>query len=226
MLRITLGGEGFADFPAGQQGAYVKLVFPQTKGSRPLLRTYTVRHQSKNTIDIDFALHDAKGPASSWAVNATAGDNILVGGPGPRKELNYDSDWFLLCGDMTALPAISVNLTLLPKEAKGYAVLEVTDEADIQNLAHPDQIQVFWVVKKTSIESNSLPLLEKIQQLTPLEGNLSVWVATEFSSMKAIRRYLKSTFDLPKSHFYTSSYWKLGASEDQHKIAKKADSAS
>lgn len=226
MLRITLGGEEMSDFPADQDSAYVKLIFPRTDGGRPTMRTYTVRSQSEDSIDVDFALHEAKGPASSWAVSAKVGDKIIVGGPGPKKLLNQDADWIIISGDMTALPAISVNLAILPKDTKGYAVLEVVDEADIQELAHPDNVQLIWVVSKPSTDTEVLPLLDRIKSLPELEGSLSVWVACEFSTMKAIRKYLRSTFDLAKSHFYTSSYWKLGVSEDEHKIAKKEDAES
>ena len=92
------------------------------------MRTYTVSAQRDDEIDVDFALHEAEGPASMWARNAQAGDQVLVGGPGPKKLINNDADWFLLVGDMTALPAITVNLAQLPADARGYAVLEVTTD--------------------------------------------------------------------------------------------------
>lgn len=223
MLRITLGGEEFTDFPTDQESGYVKLIFPQAGGGRPVMRTYTIRQQNQESIDVDFALHDAQGPASSWAVNAKIGDSILIGGPGPKRLVTQDADWFVICGDMTALPAISVNLALLPADAQGYAIIEVVDEADIQPLIHPENMQLLWVINKPNFHSGESPLLEKLQQIKPMNGRLSVWVACEFSVMKAIRKHLKSTYELPKSHFYTSSYWKFGLSEDQHKIVKKQD---
>jgi NADPH-dependent ferric siderophore reductase len=213
-----------ANFPEDQESGYVKLIFPRDGGGRPLMRTYTVINQTETSIDIDFAIHEAKGPASSWAVNAKVGDEITVGGPGPKRLVTQEeADWFIIAGDMTALPAISVNLTLLPEDAKGYAVIEVVSEADIRNLVHPKYLQVIWVVNTASHNSDKNPLLEQIKVLPQIDGNLSVWVASEFSSMRAIRKYLKNTFELPKSHFYTSSYWKLGVSEDEHKIAKRED---
>lgn len=223
MLRISLGGAAMANFPEDQESGYVKLIFPRDGGGRPLMRTYTVINQTPTSIDIDFAIHEAKGPASSWAVNAKVGDQITVGGPGPKRLVTQEADWFIIAGDMTALPAISVNLALLPADAKGYAVIEVVSEADIRELVHPTSLQVIWVVNKASQNPDINPLLEQIKALPQIEGDLSVWVACEFSSMRAIRKYLKTTFELPKSHFYTSSYWKMGVSEDEHKIAKRED---
>ncbi|MCH1930428.1 siderophore-interacting protein [Shewanella sp. A25] len=221
MLRITLGGDGLAGFPADQESAYIKLLFPQKGEARPLMRTYTIRQQRDHEIDVDFVMHDTDGPASSWAKNAKVGDSILIGGPGLKKLINADADWFLLAGDMTALPAISVNLAQLPKGAVGYAVIEVLSEADIQPLVHPENMQLHWVINpEADIEGK--PLVDKVAKLPWLAGNVAVWLACEFSSMRALRKHLKQ-HDLPKSHFYTSSYWKIGCNEGEHKLVKQED---
>jgi NADPH-dependent ferric siderophore reductase len=92
MCRVTLGGDDLLDFPIDQESAYIKLIFPQGEDARPLMRTYTVSIQRNDEIDVDFALHEAEGPASTWARNAQVGDQILVGGPGPKKLINNDAD--------------------------------------------------------------------------------------------------------------------------------------
>ncbi|MFC6631860.1 siderophore-interacting protein [Microbulbifer taiwanensis] len=221
MLRITLGGEEMEGFPAQQESAYVKLVFPQPGEARPLMRTYTIRRQRAGEIDIDFAIHDHAGPASSWARGAQSGDCIQVGGPGARKLINPEADWFLLAGDMTALPAISVNLELLPESARGCAVIAVIDEADIQVLAHPPGIDIHWVVAARA-ESAEFAILEHIETLAWPDGQVSVWAACEFSEMQQLRSYFRQR-ELPSSHRYVSSYWKKGLSEEQHKVAKRDD---
>ncbi|WP_391556739.1 hypothetical protein [Rosistilla ulvae] len=35
---------------------------------------------------------------------------------------------------------------------------------------------------------------------------------------------MKQRADLPNSHLYLSSYWKIGQTEDEHKVAKRNDS--
>ncbi|WP_028670982.1 siderophore-interacting protein [Saccharospirillum impatiens] len=222
MRRITLGGEGMASFPADQASAYIKLVFPTEGEGRPLMRTYTVRHHREFEIDVDFVVHDTAGPASQWALETQPGDRILVGGPGPRKLLNPDADWFLIAGDMTALPAISVNLALLPGDARGYAVIEVLDRSDIQALVKPDNVELVWVINPEPDPSGQV-LLERITQLDWLAGQPAVWAATEFQSMRKLRAYFKQDRQVPKTHLYVSSYWKMGNSEDQHKVAKRQD---
>lgn len=222
MRRITLGGAGMADFPEDQASAYIKLAFPQGEGERPATRTYTVRHQRAGEIDVDFVLHDIAGPASTWAANAKSGDSIRVGGPGPRKLIHSDADWFLLAGDMTALPAISVNLELLPDHAQGFAVIEVIDEADIQPLQHPDDVHIRWVVNPEPDPAGSI-LTDHIRQLHWREGQPAIWAACEFNGMRKLRHYFKQERAVPKTHVYVSSYWKMGSSEDQHRQAKRAD---
>ncbi len=225
MCRVTFGGAGLIDFPVDQESAYIKLIFPQGDDTRPLMRTYTVSVQRDDEIDVDFALHDAAGPASNWARNTEVGAQILVGGPGPKKLINNEADWFLLIGDMTALPAITVNLAQLPDNARGYAVIEVTTEADRQLLKKPENIDIHWVVN-ASPNADSSPLLERVRALTWLAGQPAVWAACEFHSMRALRQYFKVERSIPKTHLYISSYWKVDRTEDQHKIEKRDDAQS
>ncbi len=222
MLRITLGGDGLADFPQGQESAYIKLLFPQGGDARPLMRTYTIRDQRPEEIDVDFVMHEEHGPASAWASEAEPGDRILVAGPGARKLISQEGDWYLLAADMTALPALSVNLEQLPDDALGYAVIEVREEPDIQTLKHPPGLEVLWVINPKPCPEGR-PLLEKVQSLAVLPGTPSVWAACEFSSMRALRQYFRQVFDVPKAQFYVSSYWKIGQTEDGHKQAKQRD---
>ncbi|MBU4529742.1 MAG: siderophore-interacting protein [Hoeflea sp.] len=222
MLRITLGGPGLTGFPADQISAYIKLRLKDAQSGRDVVRTYTVRHHREGEIDVDFALHEPCGPATSWALNAQVGDSVLVGGPGPRKLVHADADWFLLVGDMTALPAISGNIEMLPRTARGMAVIEVIAQSDIEDLETPTNFTIDWVVNPHPGQSSAL-LLERVRRLDWPEGNPSVWAACEFSSMRALRDYFRSERNLTPSNLYISSYWKAGSDEDAHKIAKRKD---
>ena len=92
MLRVTLGGKGMRDFPKDHEGGYVKLNFPQPDSERPITRTYSVRFQRENEIDIDFVLHGDGGPASRWAVDCQDGETIMAGGPGPKTLVDQQAD--------------------------------------------------------------------------------------------------------------------------------------
>jgi NADPH-dependent ferric siderophore reductase len=223
MLRVTLGGEGMQRFPADQASAYVKLLLPVPGRERPLLRTYTVRAQREDAIDIDFALHGegGGGPASSWALTCNAGDTIEIAGPGPKKLADDSTDWILMVGDMTALPAISVNLEQLPADARGHVIIEVPDQADVQPLAAPDGFRLEWVTHPHP--GKATPLLDAVEALDWPAGSLSVWAACEFTSMRALRQHFRDIRGVTREQMYISSYWKQGSDETSHKIIKRAD---
>ena len=224
MKRITLGGSALEGFPTDQESAYIKLQVPDDIQGSLLTRTYTVRNfrEQLNELDVDFFLHGDGGPASAWATRVQTGDTITLAGPGGKKLLDFTADWFVLAGDMTALPAISVNIEQLPDHARGYAVIEILHESDIQVFQTPDAFEVHWVINPTPEKENTF-LLDKIKQLPWLEGCPSIWAASEFSTMRALRRYFKQEKNLDKKAVYVSSYSKCGLSEEQHKKVKRAD---
>lgn len=224
MLRITLGGEAMADFPADQPSAYVKLRFAQAHSDRPLLRTYTIRTQRADSVDIDFVRHGDGGPASRWAEDVQPGETIDIGGPGPKKLVDADADWVLLIGDMTALPAISANLEFLPADTRGIAVIEVASKDDIQPLAAPENVELRWVVNPRPGEDTDA-LYDTICALDWLDGRPSVWCACEFQGMRRLRTYLKNDRQIAREDLYISSYWQHGANEESHKQAKSADAS-
>lgn len=240
LLRIALGGDALEDFPADAAGGYVKLVLPEDKTpadstitakmidliaqKKVRMRSYTVRAFDANTLrlTLDIVSHGDKGPASTWANHCVIGDRIIVNGPGAVKLVDNTADWFFIAGDMTALPAISVNLEQLPSDAKGYAVIEIIDEADKQTINAPDGIQIIWVVNPTPDKPNTL-LADAVKIRPWLEGKPSVWVASEFETMRNLRRFFRKERNIEKNDIYISSYWKMGDTDEGNKAAKKSD---
>lgn len=225
--RITLGGEELVGFPPDETGGYIKLLFHNAQINQPLMRTYTIRatRLDKLEIDVDFVLHEDGGPASIWAEWVLPGVSIDVGGPGPKKLVDPTADWFLFAGDMTALPAISVNLEQLSDQARGYAVLEVPSETDMVPLAKPDGIEIRWIVNPKPGQNPDL-LADAVKALGWQSGTPGIWTACEFKSMKLLRKYYMKERGIERKQFYISSYWKHGVSEDKHKQIKKVDAES
>jgi NADPH-dependent ferric siderophore reductase len=224
MLRVTLGGPGLDGFPIDSDGGYIKLRLaePDGEAGKPLVRTYTVRRYDAEAceMDIDFVIHDSDGPAVNWAQSCEPGDEVKVGGPGPKKLLDFGADWFLLVGDMSALPAISANIERMDPDAKGYALLEIIEEHDKQELDFPQKLQVEWIVNSDPERENSI-LLDRVKALRWLPGRPYVWVAGEFSQSLAIRSLMKSKRKVTRDQMYASSYWQIGQTEDGHKISKQ-----
>jgi len=222
MRRITLAGEDLAEFPEDQESAYVKLLLDHQ--GELVKRSYTVRSfdSVRRQLVLDFMLHGDGGPASAWANRASVGDPITISRPGPKKLVDFSADWFLIAGDMTALPAISVNIEQLPEDAKGYVAIEILSEADKQNFVLPDGVSLHWILNPNQ-NREEFPLFEKVKELEFLPGKPSMWVAGEFHTSRAIRRYLKLDRGVQRDEIYVSSYWHLGLTDSEHKIAKKSD---
>ena len=226
--RITLRGDDLADFPIDAESGYVKALFhPQglpvvdvDTAKRAIKRSYTVRafRAATRELDIDFVLHGDFGPASAWATSAGIGDTLAITGPGPTKLADAKADWFAFFGDLSALPAISVNLQRLPEDALGFAFLEVPSADDFVDLLKPPGIQIEWIVNANPIVYSS-ELFRRLQNLVWLDGAPYIWVAGEFELMRSARKKLK----LLKSEIqgtYVSSYWKVGATQEELQKAK------
>ncbi|WFF42469.1 siderophore-interacting protein [Salinicola endophyticus] len=222
MLRLTLGGEAMRTFPADQASAYIKLVLPREDDTPARMRTYSVRRQREDAIEVDFVLHADGGPAANWARNARPGDIIEIAGPGPVKRVAEDADWYLLVGDMTALPAIAANLERLPPQAVGEVIIEVISEADIQPLTAPPGMRISWRIESHP-GRDSEGLLRAVSELAWRPGKAGIWIACEFSAMRRLRRHLLDERGVDKREMYLSSYWKYGASEDGHRLSKRED---
>lgn len=231
MQRITLHGSELAEFPADCTGGYIKLLFNREGGTdlsqlgeeeRPVMRTYTIRHFDPVacTIEVDFVRHITQdlqcGFAARWAMQAQVDDNIAIAGPGSISALNLEADWFFMVADMTALPALSVKVRSLPEQTKGYAVIQVESEADVQPIEAPENVKIIWLTASQSLE-------EQVRSQPWLEGNASVWCACEFDSMRKLRQYFRNEKEVARENIYISSYWKQGVSEDGHKVIKRQD---
>lgn len=223
MMRLKLQGESLGDFPEGFEGGYIKLVFPNGT-EKPVVRSYTVREFDSNDrlLTIDMVAHGDAGPAAAWANRVTEGEVIDITGPGATKPINTDADWFILAGDMSALPAISVNVSRLPADARGHVVIEVITEEDRVDLGFPEGIEVHWVVNPEPEAPNSV-LEDTVMALPWMDGAVSVWVAGEFSASRALRQYFRHDRVVNKPNTYVSCYWKIGETDEGMKAAKKAD---
>lgn len=226
MRSVTIGGAAMADFPPGRDGGYLKLRLQKSDGSdRPNVRTYTIREQRSDALDIEFALHGAGGeggPAVRWSLEAEPGETIAASGPGPAKPLPSGRGWYILAGDMTALPAIAVNLAALPEDAVGHAVIEIQEEGDKQDLKHPSGVELHWVINPHPGNHPEL-LADTVKAIEWPEGDAYAWAASEFDAMKLMRAYFRETRGLGKDDLYISSYWKKGVGEDGHREVKQAD---
>ncbi len=231
LRRIRFGGEDLHDFPDLGPGAHIKLFIPAPgadavlpllgsrgpqwpAGPRPAARSYSVRSldAQRRTLDIEFVLHGDDGPASRWAARARIGDSLGLAGPGGPPLLHADAQFFLLAGDLSALPAIAAVLEQLPADARGIALIEIAPGAPAPALRHPRGVALRWL---PAAEPSPLP--DAVRALDwPERATVSATVAGETSAVIAIRSHLRIERRLPREALYAVPYWRRGHSEEQY----------
>ncbi|MDC3091474.1 siderophore-interacting protein, partial [Rickettsiales bacterium] len=202
MLRITFTHEDLFDFPNNEKGGYVKLLFKDKSTNTELVRPYTIRDFRKKRLelDIDFAIHSKdSGYASNWAAEAKVGDQIYISGPGAKNLVDLNSNWFFLVGDMSALPAISVNIEELDENSTGFAIIEIPTKEDKQEIIKPENFTIDWLVN-SDLKKSSERLLEKVKLVKWLTDNPFVWVACEFNTMKVLRNFFQNEKKIKKKN--------------------------
>ena len=137
--------------------------------------------------------------------------------------VDYNSDWFFLVGDMSSLPAISVNIETLPQKAFGVAIIEILSESDKQVIRKPKNFEIKWIVNSKPHVRNKR-LINEVSSFKWYNGNPYIWVACEFNNMKVLRNFFCNENGVKKNQIYISSYWKVGSNQENHKIIKKEDS--
>ncbi len=105
---------------------------------RPIVRTYSIRavRPEQAEVDIEFAIHDHRGPAVDFARQAKIGDKIGISNPGGPKPMLPAADFYCLAGDPSSLPALAALLENLPQHSAGRAV-RVDSTADMIDLKNP-----------------------------------------------------------------------------------------
>ncbi|MBF4513227.1 siderophore-interacting protein [Plantibacter sp. VKM Ac-2885] len=242
LVRLTLGGPGFADFqPKDATDSYVKISFAKPElgleppydiaalretlapADLPVTRTYTVRRvdQSAGTIDIDFVVHGDEGIAGPWAAAAQPGDRVVLAGPGGAYRPDPTADWHLFAGDESAIPAIAAALEALPADAKGLAFLEIGGRDDLVELDHPAGVQLIWVGRAARDESTAALLATAITGHPWPDGRVQVFAHGERESMKALREVFLTQRGLDRSQLSLSGYWAYGRTEDRFQAEKR-----
>ncbi len=220
MRRVTFGGDELATFAWSGPAAHIKIVFPgpgsdivpefTPDGPRPTtMRTYTPRRFDAATgrLDIDFVLH-GEGPASHWAAQARAGQELVLMGPGPGYTIDPDADWYVLAGDDAALPAIETLLDAIPAHAAVTVMLEVAALTEARAL--PGNADVRWYVRDADPRRAGLALQAALAQHTFAGGDGRIYVGCEADAMRRIRTALVASSGLAGNRIVTRGYWRLG----------------
>ena len=188
---------------------------------RALMRTYTVREQRRELgeVDVDFAVHTAPGPAAAWALRCLAGDRITALGPSEADNAGIDfrpprgTDWMLLAGDESALPAIAGILEWISPATPVRAWIEIAHCEDVQGLSTWADAEITWLVRGVGPS-----LTEAVSEARLPAGTPYAWIAGEANEVRQLRRHLVGTgpdargFGRKRVTF--TGYWRRGATEE------------
>ncbi|MFE3142516.1 siderophore-interacting protein [Streptomyces scopuliridis] len=193
---------------------------------RPWTRSYTVRSHDplRATIDIDFVLHgdggsdgaDA-GPATSWARKAATGAVLGMFGPSAYFATPVPlgtTDWLLLAGDETALPAIGTLVEALPEGARAVAYVEVVDAAEEQRFETAGEVTVHWLHRGGAPAGRGGPLVAAVRAAEFPAGSVLAWLGGEAGAVRTLRRHLVEERGLDKRSVHFSGYWRLDLAQD------------
>ncbi|MCO1337389.1 NADPH-dependent ferric siderophore reductase [Kocuria polaris] len=180
-------------------------------GRRPLARAYTVRRFDPVSLelDVDVALHGS-GIATAWACNVRPGERVHIAGPGLSRELPSETDWLLIAGDETALPAIARLLEELPITASAQVFIEIAEKAHQQPLRVLPGVLVTWLPRRGAPAGTTTLLLDAVRTAPWWPGSPFAWIAGEQSTVRALRRHLVLDRHLPKPRIDFTGYWKHG----------------
>jgi NADPH-dependent ferric siderophore reductase len=239
-VRITAGGPGFEALRMNDfTDKYAKILFVDPglgltppydlaalreslpPGRQPVTRTYTLRRADPQgqELTIDFVVHGDEGIAAPWAAHAEPGDLLTMSGAGGAYRPDPDSDWHLLAGDESALPAICSALEALPDDARGIAYLETSDPGEYLDAKLPGGVEVVWLHRPHPGSKPEL-LADALVAGDWLPGRADVFAHGERESMKAIRAALKTRLG-DGDQLSLSGYWAAGRTEDIFQSEKR-----
>jgi NADPH-dependent ferric siderophore reductase len=227
LQRVTLGGPELAGLDPGLPAASVRLLLPrdgvlvlptwtgneflQPDGTRPALRTLTPRRWdgARGELDVEIVLHD-DSPLTRWAASATPGAVAALSGTGRGFAIDAAATHFVLAGDESALPAMSVLLEALPPTATVTVLAEVArPDARFPLPDHPGATVTWRDLPAGDAPGEALVVAVHDAVVAP---DARVWVAGEAAAVQRIRGHLFDDRSLPRAHCTVRGYWKHGRS--------------
>ncbi|GAB3698952.1 siderophore-interacting protein [Mariniluteicoccus flavus] len=188
-------------------GSYLRLqAIPAHR--RPTIRSYTLRawRPEANELDLDFVVHGTEGVAGPWALATRPGDAVALIDQGCGWAFPT-AGWSLLAADETGLPAVAGILRDLPRDARGVALVEVTDEADAQEVEPPEGFRVVWLVRAPA-EAPGARVLAELATLDLAADDHHAFAVGESGLATGVRRHLVRERGWAKGDVTFCGYWK------------------
>ncbi|MBY5313313.1 siderophore-interacting protein [Rhizobium leguminosarum] len=216
MRRVILAGDDLADFISLGADDHIKIFIPTADGGEER-RDYTPRRydNAERRLTIDFALHEA-GPVTKWAIDASPGDRLEIGGPRGSAVVSATVKRWLLIGDETALPAIGRRIEESGAGTVVTTIAAVTGPSEEQTFETSAELHVRWAHRPLSQATDATALL-KLLSTVDIQPETFIWVAAEASVTRDIRAYLLER-GCPLGWIKASGYWVFGKADTTEKF--------
>ena len=151
------------------------------------------------------------GPATEWAMAASTGSVLGVGGPRGSFVVPTAFADHVLIGDETALPAIARRLEELPAQARAHVVVEVAGAASRLTLDSAAKANVTWAVRDGAPHGRAEALTAAVETALALvdRSDAYVWIAAESGVAKTLRAKILDMGFSPRA-MKAAGYWRLG----------------
>ncbi|MGA6160815.1 siderophore-interacting protein [Stenotrophomonas sp. NPDC087984] len=186
---------------------------------RPRVRTYSIAryHPGQPAFDLEICLHEQDGPAApgtAWALAAQPGDQVAVLDEGYSYQPAAGTEWQLLIGDESALPAILAILADSTDALPTEVFLEVPTDEDIRHdVSTSAQTTIHWLPRSNSAETTVKPgslALQASKNARLPQGPFYTWAAGEAALVTGIRRHLVGERGVDRSAISFRGYWRHG----------------
>jgi NADPH-dependent ferric siderophore reductase len=198
VTRLTFAVPGFRSTGAPDEWVHIFLGEP---GDHQRRRNYTIRAVRGEEVDVDVVLHD-RGLMVGWTRAAQPGDTLVWGDVTGSYDAPADTDWRLIAGDITALPAIGRIVEELPAGARATVVVETADAGDRQTWETQGDVEYVWM---QGAEASKLE--HAVRAFPEPEGNGYRWMAGETRTVRATRRHVRHERGIPKERYSLTGYW-------------------
>ncbi len=209
-VRIRMESPTLFEDAQAEPAAWLRFWFPDPEGSNTeFQRAYTISEADvpAGRFAVDIVLHDAAGPASSWARTVEPGATIAVMslmGSTRFDILDEQPAGYLLIGDSASIPGINGIIGVVPDDVPIEMYLEQHDDNDtLIPLAQHPRLQVHWISRRD--EKSLAAAIENRDW-----SDWYAWATPEATTLKHVRTRLRDDFGFPKSEIHAQAYWSAG----------------